>query len=157
MSRRERRRLVEKEKLRVAAGRHQPQPSPAAEVEPASDPPPRGESAADLAAMVVKAAAIAVDESARGAGDQLAERCDAILERRNGLQGAWFEPLRPRLHRVRMAASAALVLHARPNQRARRTAPNSSFSAAYSREGSWRWAAGASPRRKLTSTLLTSP
>ena len=44
-----------------------------------------------------------------------------------------------------------------PNQRARRLAPNSSFSAAYSREGSFRSATGASPPRKLTSTLLTSP
>ena len=45
----------------------------------------------------------------------------------------------------------------RPNQRARRVAPNCSFSRAYSRDGSYRWASGPSPLRKLTSTLLTSP
>jgi hypothetical protein len=44
-----------------------------------------------------------------------------------------------------------------PNQRARLVAPNSSFSAAYSRVASYRWAAAAGPLRKLTSTLLTSP
>jgi hypothetical protein len=44
-----------------------------------------------------------------------------------------------------------------PNQRARLVAPNSSFSAAYSRVASYRWAAVAGPLRKLTSTLLTSP
>lgn len=44
-----------------------------------------------------------------------------------------------------------------PNQRLRRLAPNSAFAAAYSREGSLRSATGASPPRKLISTLLTSP
>ena len=44
-----------------------------------------------------------------------------------------------------------------PNQRARLTAPNSCFSAAYSRDGSLRCAAAAGPLRKSISTLLTSP
>jgi hypothetical protein len=44
-----------------------------------------------------------------------------------------------------------------PNQRARLVAPNSSFSAANSREGSCRSAAACGPLRKSTSTLLTSP
>ena len=44
-----------------------------------------------------------------------------------------------------------------PNQRARRVAPNSAFSAAYASEGSLRAATGDGPPRKLTSTLLTSP
>ena len=45
----------------------------------------------------------------------------------------------------------------RPNQRARRDAPNSAFSAANASEGSLRAATGDGPPRKLTSTLLTSP
>ena len=44
-----------------------------------------------------------------------------------------------------------------PNQRVRLVAPKTSFSAAISRDGSWRCAAAAGPARKLTSTLLTSP
>ena len=55
------------------------------------------------------------------------------------------------------AAAAASAQDQSPNQRARLVAPNSSFSAAYSRDGSNRWAAAAGPLRKLTSTLLTSP
>src|SRR4051794_18887132 len=45
----------------------------------------------------------------------------------------------------------------RPNQRARLVAPKACFSAAYSRDGSFRCAAAAGPPRKLTATLLTSP
>lgn len=45
----------------------------------------------------------------------------------------------------------------RPNQRALRVDPNSCFSRANSTAGSWHCASGLSPRRKLTSTLPTSP
>jgi len=56
-----------------------------------------------------------------------------------------------------MGRDTAWVDDQDPNHRARRVAPNAAFSAAYSREGSWGSASGDSPRRKLTSTLLTSP
>lgn len=56
-----------------------------------------------------------------------------------------------------LAPLEQLLADQSPNQRARLTAPNSSFSAANSRDGSWRWAAAAGPLRKFTSTLLTSP
>ena len=57
-----------------------------------------------------------------------------------------------------VATSDGMIARAHsPNQRARLVAPNSCFSAAYSRDGSFRCAAAAGPPRKLTATLLTSP
>ena len=57
----------------------------------------------------------------------------------------------------RRASGSRSGRNQRPNQRARRVAPNSAFSAAYASEGSLRAATGDGPPRKLTSTLLTSP
>jgi hypothetical protein len=78
------RRLVEKEELREPAGLQQRRAAPALELEPAADPAPRREPAADPAAGIVETAAVAVDRAARGIGDQVAERRDAVLERHAG-------------------------------------------------------------------------
>ena len=81
MSGRERRRLVEEEQLREAAGLEQGMPVPAFEPEPARDPATSVVSPPDAPGVVVEAAAVAVDEAAGGVGDELAERGDAVLER----------------------------------------------------------------------------
>ena len=62
--RRERRRLVEEEQLRVAAGLQQRASPPAAELEPARDPALHRERPANATVGVVQAATIAVDEAA---------------------------------------------------------------------------------------------
>jgi len=63
VSRRERRRVVEEEELRVAAGLLQRFPAPVIELEPARDPPLDGVAAANPSLAVVEAAAVAVDEA----------------------------------------------------------------------------------------------
>ena len=78
---RERGHLVEEEELRVAAGLQQRASPPAAELEPARDPALHRVAAANAALRVVETAAIAVDESAGGICDQIAERRDPVLER----------------------------------------------------------------------------
>jgi hypothetical protein len=82
VSRRERGRFVEEEELREAPRLHERMAVPAAEREPAGDPALAVVATADPAAIVVQAAAVAVHETARRVGDQLAERCDTVLERR---------------------------------------------------------------------------
>jgi hypothetical protein len=77
----ERRRLVEEEQLREAAGLHQWLAMPAPEPEAASDPAPGGVVSADPTGSVVEAAPVAVHEPSRGVGDQLAERRDPVPER----------------------------------------------------------------------------
>ena len=52
-----------------------------AELESARDPALGGVASPDPPVAVVEAAAVAVDEPARGVRDQLAERRDAVLER----------------------------------------------------------------------------
>ena len=81
----ERRRLVEEEQLGEAAGLQQRSPQPAAELEPAGDPAPAVVPPADLAVLVVQAAAVSVDEPPCRIGDQLAERSDPVSQRHRGL------------------------------------------------------------------------
>ena len=71
---RERGRLVEEEQLREAAGLKERVTLPAAELESAGDPALGRPPPPDLPVRVVQAAAVAVDEPARGVGDQVAER-----------------------------------------------------------------------------------
>jgi hypothetical protein len=73
--------LVEEEELRVAARLDERASPPAAKLEPARDPPLDRVSTANASLGVVETAAIAVDEAAGGVGDQVAEGCDAVLER----------------------------------------------------------------------------
>ena len=80
----ERRRLVEEEELREAAGLKQMLAAPASELEAAGDPALAGVPATDSAEGVVEAAAIAVYEAPGGVGNQLAERRDPVLARQRG-------------------------------------------------------------------------
>src|SRR3954453_7536452 len=73
MTRREGGRLVEEEELGELARLKLRAPLPAAELEPARDPAARRIDAADAPAVVVQAAAVAVEQAARGIGDQLGE------------------------------------------------------------------------------------
>jgi len=77
----ERGRLVEEEERRVAPGLDDRVAAPAAELEPARDPAPPHERPAHLSPRVVQAAAVAVDEPARGRRDDLTERRDAVTQR----------------------------------------------------------------------------
>jgi hypothetical protein len=77
-------RLVEEEELREAAGLQQRPAQPVAEVEPAGDPALAVVMAADAAGLIVEATAISVDQAAPGLCDQLAERCDPVLQRHRG-------------------------------------------------------------------------
>jgi hypothetical protein len=72
--------VVEEEELGVAA-RLQQSASAVLELEAAGDPAAQGVGAADPAVVVVEGAAVAVDESARRVGDELAEGGDAVLVR----------------------------------------------------------------------------
>ena len=77
----ERGRLVEEEELGEAAGLQQRRAVPAAELEPARDPPPDSEPPMDAPLVVVQAAAVPVHETTSGIGDEIAEGSDAILSR----------------------------------------------------------------------------
>jgi hypothetical protein len=77
----ERGRLVEEEQLREPAGLHQRLAVPATELEATPDQATRRVVSPDPAVRVVEAASIAVHESPRGIGDQLAGRRDLIPER----------------------------------------------------------------------------
>lgn len=77
----ERGRFVEGEQFREAGGLHQWLAVPVAELEAAPDPTTRRVVSPDPPALVVEAASVAVHESPRGAGDQLAERRDPVPER----------------------------------------------------------------------------
>jgi murein endopeptidase len=88
----QRRRLVEKEQLGEAAGLEQGSALPAAELQPAGDPAPDGVTGPDAALLVVEAAAVAVDETARGVGDQLAERRYAVLTRHLTSFSSYYRP-----------------------------------------------------------------
>jgi hypothetical protein len=84
----ERRRLVEEEELGEAARLQLVDPPAAFELEPAGDPPFDLEPSDDVPAPVVQTPSVAVHEPARGIGDQLAERRDAVLQRhRRGSAG----------------------------------------------------------------------
>jgi len=73
--------LVEEEQLGEAARLQQRRAVPAAEAQPAGDPAPAGVAAADVPGGVVQAATVAVDQAARGIGDQLAQRRDPVAPR----------------------------------------------------------------------------
>jgi hypothetical protein len=94
VARREGRRFVEEEQFREAALLHQRPAVPAAEREPAADPPPGGVMAPDPALLVVETPSIAVHESACGIGDQLAKRRDPVSQRHRGITVAerWTRP-----------------------------------------------------------------
>src|SRR5687767_14206576 len=79
--------LVEEEELRELAWLEQRPAFPAAELEPAGDPALPVVTPSDAAGLVVKAAAVAVDEPTCRVGDQLAERCDPVLQRMG--RGRW--------------------------------------------------------------------
>jgi hypothetical protein len=80
VSGRERGRFVEEEELGEPAGSHE-RPAATLELETAGDPAFPVVGAADSSVAVVEATAVAVNETARGVGDQLAERGDAVLSR----------------------------------------------------------------------------
>lgn len=77
----ERGRFVEEEQFREPAGLHQLLAVPAAELEATPDPATRRVVSPYPAVLVVEAASVAVHESPRGVGDQLAERRDPVPER----------------------------------------------------------------------------
>jgi hypothetical protein len=81
VARSERCRLVEEEELGEPPGLQQGLALPPLELEPAGDPPLRRLAVADAALVVVKAAAVAVDEPTRRVGDELAQRRHAVLQR----------------------------------------------------------------------------
>ena len=73
--------FVEEEELGVAARPQERCAMPAAELEPAGNPALAVVAAKTAPVCVVQAAAVAVHEAARRVGDELAERCDAVLQR----------------------------------------------------------------------------
>jgi hypothetical protein len=77
----ERGRFVEEEQFREPAGLHQRLAMPATELEATPDPATRRMVSPDPAVLVVEAASVAVHESPRGIGNQLAERRDPVPER----------------------------------------------------------------------------
>lgn len=81
MPRGERGRLVEKEELREAPRLEQRFPPPASELETTRDPALPGETSPDPTRLVVKAAAVAVDEAPRRVHDELTQRRHAVLQR----------------------------------------------------------------------------
>jgi hypothetical protein len=81
MSGGEGRHLVGEEELGEPSRLHERAAVPAPELEPAGDPALPAVPPSDAARLVVQAAAIPVDETARRVGDQLAERRRAVLER----------------------------------------------------------------------------
>ena len=77
----ERRHLVEEEELGEEPGLHERAALPPAELEAAGDPALDGVAPANAPARVVEAAAVPVQEPARGIGDEVAKRRDPVLER----------------------------------------------------------------------------
>ena len=82
----ERGRFIEKEQLGERAGLHQWSALPVAKLEPAGNPALAVVAAADAPGHVVEAAAVPVDQAPRRVGDELAERCDAVLQRHGRTQ-----------------------------------------------------------------------
>jgi hypothetical protein len=85
VARGERGRLVQEEQLGEPAGLQQRRSMPIAEAEPARDPSRAGVATTDPASVVVEAATVPVHEPARGIGDELTERGDAVLQRHRGV------------------------------------------------------------------------
>ena len=84
--------FVEEEQLGELARLQERMAVPSTEAQPARDPALAVEAAADLPICVVQAAPVAVDETARGIGDELAEGRDAVPERhRAHPSGSFFE------------------------------------------------------------------
>ena len=74
-------RLVEEEQLGEPPRLQQWPAQPAAELEPAADPPLSVIAAADAAVLVVEAAPVSVDQPTPRLGDEIAERRDPVLQR----------------------------------------------------------------------------
>src|SRR3954471_11734310 len=104
-----RRRLVEEEQLREAAGLEQRRAVPAAKAQPARDPAPARVATADLPGVVVQAAAVAVDQPARRIGDQLAEWRDPVAPRHDQRAAGVLSKLPDRLAVDGHLASHALA------------------------------------------------
>ena len=79
VTRRESRRLVEEEKFGESSGLEQRCSLPVLEPQLAGDPAPAVPAPPDPSLVVMEAAAVPVDEPARGCSDQFAERSDAVL------------------------------------------------------------------------------
>ena len=107
------RRLVEEEELRELSGLQQRAALPAAELEAARDPALHAVAASDASGVVVQAAAVPVDEAARGVGDEPTQRRHPVLERHPGTVS------RPAPYTRRMADRDGTKLIAE-NRRARR-------------------------------------
>jgi hypothetical protein len=80
MAGRERGRLIEEEQLGKQARGHERRPASATKFQAAGDPPLRRVQPADLPSVVVKTAAVAVDEPSLIGRDQLAQGRDAVLQ-----------------------------------------------------------------------------
>jgi hypothetical protein len=72
--------LVQEEQLGEPAGLEQRRAMPSSEAEPATDPSLDRVPAADPPIVVVKTAAVSVDEAAGRGRDQIAERRDPVLK-----------------------------------------------------------------------------
>ena len=99
-------RLVKEEELRELAGLQQRAAMPPAELELTRDPALAVEAPPNAPMRVVEAAAVAVDEATGRNGDELAERCDAVLAQKRILLeaatlGGTTEPAPARLDPVR--------------------------------------------------------
>jgi hypothetical protein len=79
MAGRQRRRLVQEEKLRVATRCHERCPTSSPKLQAAGDPSLRAVAPANHSGVIVKAATIAVDEPPLAGRDQGAQWCDAVL------------------------------------------------------------------------------
>ena len=77
----ERRRLVEEEELCEPSRLEQRSPPPASELEAAGDPALSGVPSPDPTCLVMKAAAVPVDEATRRIRDELAQRRHPVLQR----------------------------------------------------------------------------
>jgi hypothetical protein len=77
---RERGGLVEEEQFRVAAGCHEPRPTPAAKSQATGDPSLCSVEPANRSGVVVKAPAVAVHEPSVAGRDQISEGRDSVLK-----------------------------------------------------------------------------
>jgi hypothetical protein len=80
MASRERGGLVEKEQLRITAGRHELRPTSAAKPQATSDPSLCSVEPANRSGVVVKAPAVAVDEPSLAGRDQISQGRDTVLK-----------------------------------------------------------------------------
>ena len=88
VTRRERRRFVEKEQLGIGIGLHD-RAFAAAKFQNTDDPPAHGVSPAEVALFIMEYAAIAQKCAPFGRGDKLAKRCYSVLTWHGLFQFAW--------------------------------------------------------------------